>query len=200
MTVARDAPETVALPVRSASHDSLRELAERIDELPGYYVEVIEGALVVSPTPSKKHNGIARLLTRQIERQLPGGKVAHPVSSVEGDDASDDYSSPDLIVVPVEQDYEEGWLYPAGVVDLAVEVISKGNPATDTRVKPGEYARWGISIYLAIDPRDGTMVLQFDPVDGEYQAIHRMRFGDTVTLPEPLESVRIETADFPRYD
>lgn len=125
---------------------ALRELAERIDELPGYYVEVIEGALVVSPTPPKKHNGIARLLTRQVERQLPTGKVVHPVSSVEGDDDIDDYSSPDLIVVPVEQ------------------------------------------------------VLQSDPVDGVYQATHRMRFGDTVTLPEPLESLRIETADFPRHD
>lgn len=200
MTVTREAPETVTLPVRSASHDSLRELAERIDALPGYYVEVIEGALVVSPTPSKKHNGIVVAIQEQLLRQLHEDKRPHPVSSIEGGDDSDDYSSPDLIVVPVEQDYEEGWLYPASVVELAVEVVSKGNPATDTRVKPGEYARWGIPVYLVIDPRDGTMVLQSDPVDGEYQAIHRMRFGDTVTLPEPLESLRIETADFPRYD
>lgn len=199
MTATHEAPVTVTLPPRSVSHDSLRELAERMDELPGYYVEIIGGALVVSPTPSKKHNGIVLAVQRQLMPQLPEGKEPHPVSSVEGDE-SDDYCSPDLIVVPAEQDYEEGWLYSADLVDFALEVVSKGNSATDTQVKPGEYARWGIPIFLLVDPRDGSMVLHSDPVDGAYQAMHRMRFGDTVTLPGPLKDVRIETADFPRYD
>lgn len=194
---------TVTLPARQPSKptaDSLRELAERMDGLEGYYVEIIGGALVVSPTPSKKHNGTVRLAMRQVEQQLPDDKVTHPVSSVEGEDGSDDYSSPDLIVVPGEQDYEEGWLYPARVVDFAMEVVSKGNPGTDIQIKPGEYARWGIPIYLLIDPRQGTMALYSDPVDGVYQGRHRTRLGDPVTLPEPLEGLRIETSGFPRYD
>ena len=81
-----------------------------------------------------------------------------------------------------------------------MEVVSKGNPATDIQVKPGEYARWGIPIYLLIDPRQGTMVLYSDPVEGAYQGRHWMRFGDTVMLPEPLKGLEIETADLPCYD
>ena len=91
---------TVTLPARQAGQpaaDSLRDLAERMDELQGYYVEIIEGALVVSPMPSKKHNGIVLAVQEQLLRELPKDKRPHPVSSVEGEDGSDDYGSPDLI-------------------------------------------------------------------------------------------------------
>lgn len=29
---------------------------------------------------------------------------------------------------------------------------------------------------------------------------HRMRFGETVTLPEPLTDARVDTEGFPTYD
>lgn len=191
---------TVTLPNRRPVAGSLREMAERMDELQGYWVEIIGGTLVMSPTPSKKHNGIVKRVMRQLDDQLPDDRESHPVSSVEAGDDGEDYCSPDLIVVPLAEDYEDGWLYEADLVDLALEVVSPGNPENDIRLKPAKYASWGIPIYLVVDPRDGSLMVYSDPLDGRYRGCHRMRFGDVVTLPEPLKDIRIETADLPRYD
>ncbi|KII00379.1 hypothetical protein LP52_02200 [Streptomonospora alba] len=57
----------------------------------------------------------------------------------------------------------------------------------------------GIPDYLPVDPRDGSVTCCSDPREGRFQAVRRMRFGDTVVLPEPLRNVRIETGDLPRY-
>lgn len=192
-------PMTVTLSAPRPSTGSLRELAEQIDELPGYRVEIIEGALVVSPTPSKRHNGIVKRIMLALDHQLPAGKESHPISSVEPEGGGEEYCSPDLVVVPSDEDYEDGWLYSSDIVDFALEVVSVSHPTNDTHIKPLLYAEWGIPIFLLVDPRDGSIVLYSDPVDGVYQAVHRMRFGDTVALPEPLKGIELETTDFVRY-
>ncbi|WP_158070326.1 hypothetical protein [Nocardiopsis sp. CNR-923] len=42
---------------------SLRDLADHLDVPPGFKVEVLEGAIVMSPTASKKHAGALSRLT-----------------------------------------------------------------------------------------------------------------------------------------
>ncbi|WP_158613015.1 Uma2 family endonuclease [Nocardiopsis sp. Huas11] len=177
---------------------SLRELADSLDTPPGVKVEVIEGAIVMSPTPSKRHAGVLRRLYDQLARQLPEDRVAEQVCSVEAPEG-EDFASPDLLIVPVAVEEEDGWLVEPGAVDCVVEVVSPSNHTNDTKVKPSLYARWGIPVYLLIDPRDGTTRLYWDPQGGGYRAHHDAEFGDEVVLPEPLKDVRIDTSVFPRY-
>ena len=178
---------------------SLRDLAARLSEIQGLRVEIIGGNILVSPTPSFKHGKIVLQLIRQLDPQLPADRMPQPSYSVESVEDDEDYCSPDLMIVPEELGDEEGWLAPADIVDMAVEVVSKGNVPADTTLKPRAYARWGIPIYLMIDPRNGDIVLYSDPVDGRYRGRHDYTFGDTVTLPAPLAGISIESKEFPRY-
>jgi Uma2 family endonuclease len=189
-------------PAADSQHESLRDVAERVSrELHGYRVEIIEERLVVSPTPTFKHGGIIRRVSRQLDRQLPENRVPHQVMSVEAAEAdNEDYLVPDLMVVPIEIEEEDDWLLSADAVDLVAEVVSKDRSRIDTEVKPRLYASWQIPIFFLVDPRDGSMALYHDPRDGAYQGVHRLRFGDTVELPEPLKGITITTSEFPQYD
>ncbi|MFD0776576.1 Uma2 family endonuclease [Streptomonospora algeriensis] len=170
------------------------------DALPERFrVEILEGSIVASPTPSPKHAEVIRRISEQMSPQLPGDLACYQVLSVGISAESSEYASPDLTVFPIAKAREsDDWLSAPDSVELVVEVASPGNARTDTETKPRVYASMGIPVYLLIDPRDGSLVCYSDPREGAYQATHRMKFGDTVVLPEPLKDVRIETADLPR--
>ncbi|GAA2012092.1 hypothetical protein GCM10009799_45520 [Nocardiopsis rhodophaea] len=189
-------PSTEASP----QYESMRELAERVAEtLPdGYRVEILGGSLIVSPTPTRKHNAAIRKIMLQLEQQLPEELVSHQVTSIGHVDAEDS-AIPDLVVYPAEAEDDDEWLTPPDIVEFALEVVSKNNSTTDTDAKPRVYAGWNIPIYLILDPRDGTIVLYADPREGEYRSVHRMKFGDVVKLPEPLNDIRLETEGIARY-
>ncbi len=188
-------------PEAHAPVESLRDLAEQASRVfpPGYRIEILGGSLIVSPTPLAKHNGIVRRIMMQLESQLPESKVCFHTTSVESVADDEDYAIPDLLVLPAEVEDEEEWLFTADIVDLALEVVPKGNSTSDTVTKVGVYAQWGIPVYLLVDPRGGEIVLYSDPREGEYRGVHRLKFGDPVELPEPLKDLTIDTSKFPLY-
>ncbi|PRY00001.1 Uma2 family endonuclease [Allonocardiopsis opalescens] len=178
---------------------SLREAANQLNVPEGWRVEIVGSGLVVSPTPLGRHAGIIDDIAEQLARQLRDDRAALQNIAVEGVDDGEDYTIPDLTVLPAAVKFEDDWLFPADIVDLAVEVVSLSNPNNDTVNKVQEYAEWGIPVYLLVDPRDGGIVTYSDPVDGEYRAQHKSRFGEAVQLPKPLADVSIDTAAFTRY-
>ena len=194
MSVAEiDAP----IPAEEAEHQgpmSLRALADHVAEkLPaGYRVEVLGGEVVASPIPVNKH-------MYQVRPQLPDGLTTfYPVGvGFNGDD--DELAVPDLVVLPIEATEEEIHRNPPDTIEFTLEVVSKGNALRDLRAKPITYAKMMIPIYLIVDPLNGSLILHSDPRDGEYQAVHRMAFGETVKLPDPLGGIEINTESFTKY-
>ncbi|TDQ51609.1 Uma2 family endonuclease [Actinorugispora endophytica] len=187
MSVTTTGTKTAAMsgrqPLDPWPSETLRDVAERMTEvLPGYRIEILGGKLVVSPTPTAKHNGIIRLLQLQLDSQLPAGKVPLQTTSIEGPGPDQDYCTPDLLALPAEVTDEDDWLFSADIVD-----------------KLREYAEWGIPLYLLVDPRDGAVVVYSDPSRREYRGVHRMTFGDSVVLPEPLRDVKLDSSGFRRY-
>jgi Uma2 family endonuclease len=176
----------------------MRALAAALDLPEGIGVEVVEGAVVVVPPRPKRHGAVVRRLADQLAGQLPEDRVALRACSV-GAREREDFASPDLLIVPVAVEEEDGWLVEPDAVDCVVEVVSPSNHTNDTKVKPSLYSRWRIPVYLLIDPRNGTTRVYWDPRGGEYRAHHDTVFGDEVVLPEPLKDVRIDTSVFPRY-
>lgn len=197
------AVEPPAAPPSAAAEDTtLRTVAERMaDMLPeGFRAEILEGSIVVSPTPTKKHAEVIRCISEQMSPQLPEGMACYQVLSVGTSDGNSDYASPDLVVFPIAKAREDDdWLSAPDSVDLVLEVVSPGNARNDTESKPRVYAAMGIPVYLLVDPRDGSITCYSDPREGRFQAEHRMKFGDTIILPEPLKDLSIETGDLPCY-
>lgn len=180
--------------------ESLREVADRMSDMlpPGFRVEILRGSIVVSPSPSKKHNGITSRIQNQLHDQLPEELIVLQTQSV-GEDGAVDFAIPDTMVVPQHVEDEQGNFVDPGVTEMVVEVVSPSNPENDTHTKLREYAAFGIPIYLIVDPRDGTVALWCNPEKGKYQEVRTSKFGEPVALPSPLDGVTIDTSRFNTY-
>lgn len=120
--------------------------------------ELVEGRLIVSPRPKRRHNRISYLLATQLENQLPS--ELETVQDVDIDlelapaDKPGFSRCPDLLVstkAAGERVDTEGGLYRASELLLVVEIVSAGSRYTDSVTKRAEYAKAGIPHYWIID-------------------------------------------------
>jgi len=172
---------------------SVRAAYAEIDPPEGYRVEIIEGMIVMSPTPAPRHAYIVGLIRSAMEAALPAGLGAYENVSCEEPEV--DYYIPDLAVWPRKlMRTETHWALPGGQCLLAVEVTSPKQAKRDYWKAAG-YARSGIPAYLVVDRERRMCVLFATPGRDEYQEKHETPFGMPVTLPlDP--PVTIETTDF----
>ncbi|MQY16884.1 hypothetical protein SRB5_70870 [Streptomyces sp. RB5] len=178
---------------------NLRAVADRLERAtPGLHIEIIGGALVMSPAPRGKHAGIILILEQEIRPALLDSLVAIEVAAVEMPDDPDDYVIPDLTVCPADFVQSDEWLLDPADVELAVEVISPSERSKGVADKADWYAVAGVRCLLLIDPRSGTWVLRSHPDGGQYQGTRHGKFGESVPLPAPL-GFEISTDSFPFY-
>jgi Uma2 family endonuclease len=124
---------------------------------PGY-TELVEGRLLMSPSPKPRHNIASARLAAQVMAQLPAGLEAVPDIDVDLELAPGDRPGfvrrPDLVVVEqaaVDRVEAEGGLFRAVEVLVVVEIVSPGSVRTDNVTKRGEYADAGIPHYWIVD-------------------------------------------------
>ncbi|MGV9366565.1 Uma2 family endonuclease [Amycolatopsis sp. NPDC003731] len=122
------------------------------------FTELVEGRVVMSPSPSRKHNKAAYLLGRQLESQLPAELDFTPDIDVDlglAPRGEPGFSRrPDLLITYREANARvdrEGGMYRADEVVLVIEIVSPGSKRTDYHVKHDEYADAGIPHYWIID-------------------------------------------------
>ncbi len=144
----------------------------------GEPIELIQGKLVMSPSPNYLHQAISLLLSEfvlQAARQGGGKGCAAPIDVVLADHS---ILQPDLIYVSKER---RGIVkrHVEGPPDLLIEIIS-GNHARRDRVdKLNIYAEFGVAEYWIVDPerrvfdflinRDGRFEVQ-PQHDNRYQS------------------------------
>jgi Uma2 family endonuclease len=87
-------------------------------------------------------------------------------------------------------------------IELIVEVTSPGSPKTvvnDREVKPKEYAKGGVPLYLLVDQEFGTWTLHaLTKGWARYQILADGRYGEKIHLPAPF-GFDIPTDDWPPY-
>ncbi len=122
------------------------------------FTELVEGRIVMSPSPSRKHNKAAWLLGRRLESQLPAELDFTPDLDVDlglAPRGKPGFSRrPDLVITYREASArvdDEGDMYRAAEVVVVVEFVSPGSKRTDYQVKHDEYADAGIPHYWIID-------------------------------------------------
>ncbi|WP_239647097.1 Uma2 family endonuclease [Nocardiopsis salina] len=113
----------------------LPTLAENLAIPDGYRTEIIEGSLVVSPTPSYRHARIIRSVERILDQNGPEGLEALQWVTVEIPQDEDRFV-PDLSVLPTAVVDGEGWDGPDWLrstedLELAVEVVSRSSVRYD---------------------------------------------------------------------
>jgi Uma2 family endonuclease len=112
-------------------------------------IEIVDGMVVVSPSASKRHNRLARILANTLDSAAGAGWNADTGFDVRLQDVPLNNRRPDVVV------------YRADTIDitptrpehvlLVVEVVSAGSETTDRIVKVDQYAKAGIAFYWRVE-------------------------------------------------
>lgn len=169
--------------------DHLLTLAEW-DELPedlGGRSELVEGVLLVVPSPAARHQFLMAVLCAELNRQLPAQYRAVPDVDVVLDvDPLPTVRRPDVVVLPRNfLDANAPRLAGADVV-LAVEIVSPGSGRTDRVTKMAEYAAAGIPNYWIVELGPPAEVSVFTMVNHQYELTAGGSGALEVTCPAPL--------------
>ena len=169
--------------------DPLGYAADHIQVPEGHRVEVIEGEIVVSPTPQGRHAVVAYELREQLRAAVPAGFL-HVENVTLQLPASRQRYIPDVVILPRDMLDSPEWLFPAEAALLVVEITSPDNADIDRVKKLRGYASSAVPCYLLIDREDRTVSLFSDPEGRIYRHHLQVPFGETVPLPDPFTGTR----------
>ncbi len=141
-------------------------------------VELLDGALLVSPYASMGHQRLSSRLWFALERARPAGVEVFVTINVRL--APGRILIPDVVVVA--DPPQDAVATEASSVLLALEIASPGNAATDRAIKPGLYAEAGIPVYVRIELAGPTAHV-YRLRKGGYQLVES---GTVLRLAEPF--------------
>ncbi|SCE70929.1 Uma2 family endonuclease [Micromonospora chokoriensis] len=146
-------------------------------------IELLDGSLIVSPAPSKRHQLVSWELVYSLRRAV----TSQPLLVFE---AVNVRLGPDRIVIPdvvVADTDDEGTAVEAAEVVLVCEIVSPGNAAADRLVKMQLYAIARIPWYLLVEQDGDGHSLRLYRLDGEHYVEDQIaKAGETLTIVEPF--------------
>ncbi len=182
----------------------MRDLADRLLETTRVeYVD--EGALLIMNPAGIEHRRIVRSIVKTAQQTFDAGRINVNWETYENyqweipDDKARRFFIPDLVFIhPDAMTAEEEQ---ANIV-LIVEVTSPTSRDTvynDRTVKPVEYAKADVPLYLLVDQEIARWTLH-GLAEGwqRYQIVAEGAYGEDIPLPEPL-GFTIPTANWPRW-
>ncbi|SDT67958.1 Uma2 family endonuclease [Jiangella sp. DSM 45060] len=163
---------------------------DQFEENDGNRYELVDGILVVSPSPRPKHQRISRGLFLLLHDACPSDlEVLY--APLDWQPNQRNSLEPDLLVV-ARKDVGDGPL--TKPLRLAVEILSPSSRLYDTKVKFAKYAEGGVASYWIVDPDGGPSIVAYGLVDGEYVEVARGSGDDEVRLALPYPVAVVPSA------
>ena len=157
----------------------------------GYRYEVIDGALVVDPAPSWRHQSIIFKLLRVLDEAAPKHLVVIPAPAWRIGPGQ--VPEPDGVVVDRSK---LGEIAVEGTPELVVEVLSPSNRGSDLVRKRELYAQAGCPSYGIVDSAGPAVtVLVLDERTGTYRTSVEGARGDTLLKLDRPFPVSFRPAD-----
>ncbi|PKB78369.1 MAG: hypothetical protein BZY88_18905 [SAR202 cluster bacterium Io17-Chloro-G9] len=149
----------------------------------GKRYQLLDGEMILAPSPSTRHQDIAGRLSRAIQNFVMEnalGKVWFaPLDVVL---SNHDVAQPDILFVSNSRSSLVTEANIQGAPDLVVEILSPGTATYDRGYKQGLYSRHGVREYWLIDPDANTVeVLAEGPQALMPHATYRA--GENLTSP-----------------
>ncbi|GIF66850.1 hypothetical protein Ais01nite_48850 [Asanoa ishikariensis] len=146
-------------------------------------IELIDGSLLVSPAPSKRHQHLSLQLAVAFNAAArAGGLVVYEAVNVRL--KTNRIVIPDLVVADTDH---EGSVVEAGEVKLVCEIVSPSNAVTDRVTKMNLYADAGIQGYLLVERDDSGLLLRMFRLEGEHYVLSaEARSGQVLRLEDPV--------------
>ena len=145
----------------------------------GHRYELIDGTLIVTPSPSRAHQHAAASLVRLLINPPAGLDLLFAPFDIPL--ADDTVLQPDVVVVTSVEDVRR-----AGDPELvlAVEVLSPSTRLIDLNLKKARLEQAGIPFYWVVDPLE-PMFIAWELRDGAYVEVARIHGEETwsATLP-----------------
>ncbi len=165
---------------------------EDLEDLPESHgrTELVDGELVLSPTPSPRHQWICGRLAARLGGFLAargGVFFDRPVHVVFDEHV---HYEPDLSYYAPGRALNLDAPYVEGPPDLIVEVILESNRSHDTIVKYRDYERYGVREYWLVDPREAHIRV-FVLEGGAYRLLGIFGRGEPVRS-QVLEGLSLE--------
>lgn len=146
-------------------------------------IELIDGSLILSPAPSKRHQllswnlvyalkpaarHVGLVVFEAVNVRLKAGRVVIP----------------DVVVAETD---DEGSVLEASEVRLICEIVSPANAFTDRVTKMQLYAAASIPWYLLVEPDGAELTLRLHRLDGTHYVEHALaRGGEALRSAEPF--------------
>ena len=156
--------------------------------------EILDGDLLMSPSPTTVHQGIVKKLTRILGRILEDSGAGEVfVAPCDVILSETDVVQPDVFFVSAERStiVKEKGVF--GAPSLVIEVLSPATAERDRTVKAKLYARAGVKELWLVDPDSKTIeVLQLGAAGFERKALATAgETAQSTTLP----ALRVRLAD-----
>ncbi|MCH8309384.1 MAG: Uma2 family endonuclease [Chloroflexi bacterium] len=153
--------------------------------------ELIDGELILAPSPVPQHQMISRNLFRMLDdfvaSQNLGELLYAPMDVVLSEH---DVFQPDILFVSRNRLHIIGDRNIQGAPDLVIEILSPSTETRDRGVKLNQYLRYGVREYWIIDPQERTLeVLRAG--NTEFETVRVYPEGATATSPV-LEGIQVE--------
>jgi len=148
----------------------------------GKRYEVLDGEVLVTPSPGTGHQRIAGRLWSRLDAYVRGHGLGEVFWDLDVLFVTGQFLRPDMVFVPNAQRHLLTDCGVEGVPGLVVEVVSPSSVRIDRVKKPARYADFGVPEYWAVDPeRRAVLVWDFESGAAEPRA----ETGTVVWRPDP---------------
>jgi Uma2 family endonuclease len=169
-----------------------RQFLELGEDPPGVRLELVNGEVAVSPSPTPDHSFTVLALAEVLRGYIGDKKLGQLFTDVDTIFGQYDVRRPDLLFFSTRRLHLIGEKAMEGPPDLAVEFISPGTATTDRKDKFKLYAAGKVKHYWIVDPKART-IAAFQLRSGKYVGRVRGSGSDVVRLA-PFPKLKIPLA------
>ena len=159
-----------------------RQFLELGEDPPGVRLELVNGEVVVSPSPIPDHSYIVGTLYHILRKHIEDYALGQLFLDVDTIFGEHDVRRPDILFFRKSRLHLIGEKAMQGPPDLAIEVLSPSSVTTDRKDKFKLYATGKVKYYWIVDPKLRT-IEAYRLSSGKYVGRVRGSRSDVVQLP-----------------